>query len=210
MLILNIKYKSAVILIITFIVIFTFGCSDVSKDNKTIAYISQSKNSDYEKTFNELKIGRIFDYEYKLVNADKTSVQGWLEVYEKGKMTDDNIGGFEYIFRLSEKGEEGNLGFGAIESANGNSSIFFYSPSFTMTPYNIEYDFNKDVGIKSWANAIKEQTLSIEKGQEVILAVYRERKGNELIEYNYQNPDSIEKIIKEDNKVILFKFKIDD
>lgn len=210
MLILNIKYKSAVILIIAFILIFTFGCNDVSKDDKTRAYISQSKNSDYEKTFNELKIGRIFDYEYKLVNADKTSVQGWLEVYEKGKMTDDNIGGFKYIFRTSEKGEEGNLGFGAIESANGNSSIFFYSPSFTMTPYNIEYNFNKDQGINSWANAIKDQTLSIEKGQEVILAVYREIKGNELIEYNYQNTDSIEKIIKKDNKVILFKFKIDD
>ncbi len=210
MLILNIKYRSAVILIIVFIVIFTFGCSDVSKDDKIIAYISQSNNSDYEKTFNDLKIGRVFDYEYKLVNADKTSVQGWLEVYENGQMIDDNIAGFKYIIRSSKNGEEGNLGFGVIESVNGNSSIFFYSPSFKMTPYNIEYDFNKDIGINSWANAIKDQTLSIEKEQEVILAVYREIKGDNLIEYNYQNSDSIEKIIKEDNKVILFKFKIDD
>ena len=206
----NIKCKSTIILILVFIATFTFGCSIESKGDDTLAYISHSKNLDYEKTFDELQLGRMFDYEYKLVNADKTSVQGWLELYEKGKMIDDNIGGFSYIIQPGKKGEEGNLGFGAIKSGNSKSSIFFYSPAFTMAPRNIEYNFNKSDGIEVWHDAINDQTLSIKKGEEVILAVYREIIGNELIEYNYQNPDSIEKIIKEDKRVVLFKFKIYD
>ncbi|HKL43522.1 MAG TPA: hypothetical protein VJ962_13160 [Clostridia bacterium] len=61
-----------VIFIIPFIAVSTFGCSDASKDNKTIVYASQSKNS----------------------------------AYEKRQMTKENIGGFKYIIKSSNKGEE--------------------------------------------------------------------------------------------------------
>lgn len=206
----NTKYISRIILILVIVTTLTIGCRIESKSDDTLAYISHSKNSEYEKTFDELQLGTMFNYKYKLENANTTSVQGWLELYENGKIVDRNIDGFSYIVRPEKKGEEGNLGFGTIESIKSNSLIFFYSPAFTMAPRDIEYDLNKSDGINVWHNAINNQTLSIKEGEEVILAVYREIIDDEVIKYNYQNSDDIEKIIKEDNRVVLFKFKIDE
>ncbi|MEA1974166.1 MAG: hypothetical protein U9N10_01265 [Bacillota bacterium] len=74
----------------------------------------------------------------------------------------------------------------------------------------MDFTFNENDNIYTWQNAIIDKTFKIKKGEEIILAVYREIKGNELIHYDYQKSDSIKKIINKDSKVLLFKFKIDD
>lgn len=204
--------KIIIILALVIGLLFSISCETINiNENKTVAYISRNNESNYEKTFNELNLGKIFDYKYKLDNADKTWVRLWVEGYENGEKIDPNpLSSYNYYLNPNKNSEEGKLGFGIIDSSNKNSSIFFYSPSSTIHPIDLDFNFNENSNIYTWRNAINDETYKIKKGEEIILAVYREIKGNELVHYDYQKSDSIKKIISEDSKVLLFKFKIDD
>jgi hypothetical protein len=59
------------------------GCNNVSEVDK-IAYISSNPNSDYIKTFKDLNLGILFDFNLKLTRADKSWVTIWVEGYSNG------------------------------------------------------------------------------------------------------------------------------
>lgn len=204
-----VKYNKMMLFLLILSTVFIYGC-EILSENDTVTYITPSKNSTYEKTFKALQLGEVFDYNYKLINANETSVKGWLELYEDGALVDDTIGGFSYTLAANKSEEEGNLGFGVIKSINDNFSVFFYTPAFTMAPMEIKYDLSHSENIYVWHQPDVDGTLAINKGEEVVLAVYREVSGSEVIKYDYQDPSAIEKMINEDHKVMLFKFKIDN
>ena len=58
--------------------VISVGCNNVSNKNNKIAYISLNTESDYKKTFKELDLGIIFDFDLKLPNADKSWVEIWM------------------------------------------------------------------------------------------------------------------------------------
>src|SRR6056297_1208791 len=204
------KRKTFIILILAIGLLYSIGCEAINTNAKeTVAYISRNNDSNYEKTFKELNLGKIFDYKYKLENANKTGVSLWLEGYENGEKIDPNpLRAYNYYLNPNKNSEEGKLGFGIVNSSDKNSSIFFYSPSSAVQPMDFNFTFNENNNIYTWRNAINDKTFEVKKGEEIILAVYREIKGNELTHYDYQKSDSIKEIIDKDSKVLLFKFKI--
>lgn len=73
------------IMIVLFMVI-SVGCNNIINKNDKIAYISLNTESNYKKTFEELDLGIIFDFNLTLPNADKSWVEIWLEGYSDGKI----------------------------------------------------------------------------------------------------------------------------
>lgn len=56
------------------------GCS-----NSSIATIQVNSNSEHMETLEDLNLGVLFDFDFKLNEADKTWVNIWIEKYEDGK-----------------------------------------------------------------------------------------------------------------------------
>lgn len=125
------RKKIFIILILVIGLLFSIGCEAINTNVKeTVAYISRNNDSNYEKIFEELYLGKIFDYKYKLENADKTWVCLWVEEYENGeKIAPNPLSSYNYYLNPNENSEEGKLSFGIVNSSDANSSIFFYSPS---------------------------------------------------------------------------------
>ncbi|WP_243096906.1 hypothetical protein [Thermohalobacter berrensis] len=201
------KFCKILVLIIIISIAANVGCSNKNEDNKTIAYISSNEGSEYENTFKELNLGLLFDFNFKLSRADKSWVNLWVEGYSNGKA----IKPFPLI-QLSqglspEQFEEGKIGFGIINS-NKNPLFFLYSTGASVGPLAIDNNFFVDSGISSWDYAIRSETVGLEYGEEMVLAVYRQGKESLRTAYDYQDPESIKKIIDEDITVLLLKIKV--
>lgn len=75
--------------IILYLFLFILGgCGNETKQVKKIAYISKSENSQYAKTFTDLHLGNIYQFNLKLPEADKSWVTIWVEGYKNGEKTD--------------------------------------------------------------------------------------------------------------------------
>lgn len=200
------RYRMILILVIVMTVIV--GCNSGSSNNK-IAYISSNVNSEYEKTFKELNLGFLLDFNLKLPKADKSWVNIWVEGYSSGKpMEPFHL--TELSYGLSPKQvEEGSIGFGMINLHNEEKLLFLYSPYSSVRPHSIEDDFFIESGMSTWSYAIGNQKIGLESGQELILGVYRQGEKS-LRTYDYQNLDSINQMINEDVTVLLLKIKVEE
>lgn len=65
-------------------VIFIMMLSGCSSSNESIATIQANTDSEQVKTFKNLNIGRLFEFNFILNDADKTWVEIWVEQYENG------------------------------------------------------------------------------------------------------------------------------
>lgn len=197
---------------ISYLAIFLIclGCSEKAKSEENIAYISANKDSTYTKTFKDLNLGILYDFNFRLTEADTSWVTLWVEGYKNGEKTDP--------FRLIElsyglnpdKLVEGKLGFGIINPrSEENASFFLYSPNVYTDPQAIENILNSEgvVG-RTWSFAIGEEELDLEPEESKILGVYRET-GNSVRTYDYQDINQITQMINEDKTVLLLKIKVE-
>lgn len=204
-----------VIIIIT--MVFGFGCSSENNnnnksdnDNKKIAYISSNNGSEYENTFKELQLGILFDFNLKLPKADKSLVNIWVEGYSNGKPVEPSPL-TELSYGLSPvQLEEGPMGFGIINPNSNETQIFLYSKGITSSLYRINKNVFAEASISSWDYAIGNEPIGLEPSEEVVLAVYRQGKESLRAGYEYQDLDSINKMINEDTNVILLKIKVEE
>jgi hypothetical protein len=195
-----------VILIIT--MIFSVGCRSESSNNNKIAYISSNADSAYEKTFKELQLGILFDFDLKLPNADKSWVDIWVEGYRNGKAVEP-FPLTQLSYGLSpEQVEEGPMGFGILNPNSSEAQFFLYSKGFKTAHHNIDNSLLPKEGIRSWDYAIGDKAIGLEPGEEMVLAVYRQGDESLRAGYDYQDTDSINKMINEDTTVILLKIKV--
>jgi len=59
--------------------LFIVGCGNGTiSEVEHAAYISVNENSQYEKTFKDLNLGILYDYNLKVNNADKSWVNVWV------------------------------------------------------------------------------------------------------------------------------------
>lgn len=68
------------------------GCTN--KDS--IATISVNSDSEHTNTFKKLNLGELYDFDFKLNNADKTWVNVWIESYKDGKQEPQPIAELSY------------------------------------------------------------------------------------------------------------------
>ncbi|MFJ7508339.1 hypothetical protein ACIQW7_02480 [Peribacillus simplex] len=192
----------SLILILSLIIIS--GCTN-SKDS--IATISVNSDSEHTNTFKKLNLGELYDFDFKLNNADKTWVNVWIESYKDGKQEPQPIDKLSYGLSPN-KVEEGNLGFGIINT-NDTLLCFLYSPNATTTPQKI--DKIHSVGVFSgWDYAIGEEKVELKLGETYLLGAYRESNGNSIRTYNLQNENEVKKMISDDKVVFLLKIKIEE
>ncbi|MFJ7994791.1 hypothetical protein ACIQY5_21970 [Peribacillus frigoritolerans] len=179
------------------------GCTN-SKDS--IATISVNSDSEHTNTFKKLNLGELYDFDFKLNNADKTWVNVWIESYKDGKQEPQPIDKLSYGLSPN-KVEEGNLGFGIINT-NDTRLCFLYSPNATTTPQKIDKIHS---GVFSgWDYAIGEEKVELKLGKTYLLGAYRESNGNSIRTYNLQNENEVKKMISNDKVVFLLKIKIEE
>lgn len=195
------------IIIITMVIVA--GCTDESNNNKKIAYICANANSEYQNTFEELKLGIIFDFNLELTRADKSWVNIWVEGYSEGKAVEPfHI--TELSYGLSpEQTIKGRTGFGIINPGGEEPQIFLYSLGASQRPHGIINDFMKESSISTWEYAVGNEAIGLEPGEEKILAVYRQGEDTLRSGYDYQDQDSIDEMINKDKTVLLLKIKVD-
>ena len=106
--------------------VFNIGCNSQDSNNDKIAYISSNTDSEYEKTFNELNLGILFDFDLKLPKADKSWVDIWVEGYSNGEVIEP-FPLTHLSYGLSPKElEEGKMGFGVINPNSDQMQFFLY------------------------------------------------------------------------------------
>ncbi|MBK5445006.1 MULTISPECIES: hypothetical protein [unclassified Peribacillus] len=179
------------------------GCTN--KDS--IATISVNSDSEHTNTFKKLNLGELYDFDFKLNNADITWVNVWIESYKDGKQEPQPLAELSYG-KSPNKVEEGNLGFGIINT-NDTRLGFLYAPNVTATPQKI--DKIHSVGVFSrWDYAIGEDKVELKLGETYLLGAYRESNGNSIRTYNLQDENEVKKMISDDKIVFLLKIKIEE
>lgn len=205
--------KYFLVIIILIIIITITGCAKAGtitekNDTDVLAIISANSNSQYEKTFKDLNIGYLFDFNLKINKADTSWVDIWVEGYEDGKpMEPFKLTSLSYGLS-PKKTEEGNAGFGII---NGDElQLFIYSAGIKSKPINIIYNFIDIPGISTWDYAIGSEKVNLIDGEEKVLAVYRKGENQLRAAYNYQDHNSIKEMITDDKVVLLLKIKVEE
>ena len=210
------KYNKLIsLLIIT--ALLTWGCSakssfdgknEKSKDGiagDKIAYVSASTDSIYEKTFKDLRLGMVFDFNLRLPAADKSWVDLWVEGYQDGKPIEGSMAQISFGSSPNES-VEGHMGFGIIAPGNDKTEFFLYAPSCSQPPVLIDEEFFKRYAGSGGSYAIGNETIGLKAGEERVLAVYR--KADAFPMYDLNDPALQVQLINEKGTVFLFKIKV--
>ncbi len=197
--------KIKLIFIATLIFLLISGCS---KPNEETATISANADSEYVHTFTDLNLGILYDFDFRLPDADKRMVTIWVEGYKEGEKGPDPI--TQLIYGSSPNHfSEGHLGFGMINSSIEEPLLFLYAPSVSSTPHKIE-KLDVSGGVSTWDYAIGDEKVALSLGETKLLAVYRQSSDNVIRTFDYQDEEAIEQMIKEDSQVLLLKMKIEE
>lgn len=190
--------------IIFLFLVVSSGCTN-SSDKK--ATISVNFDSEYVSTFKELNLGILFDFDFKLPNADKSWVNLWVERYDSGKKEREPLTQLSYGNSPNEV-DEGHLGFGMINPNSEDTLVFLYGPSVSTQPSIIEKESKTEI-FSSWDYAIGDEEVELELGETKILAAYRETEENSISTVDLQDEESINRMIQQDSMVLLLKVKIE-
>lgn len=186
------------------------GCDKtINENNDKIAYISVNSESDHKKTFDELNLGIIYDFNLNLPRADKSWVEIWVEAYKDGELVEPApLAELSYGMSPVQL-QEGNVGMGIINPDSDEIQFLLYGSGGVLRSPVMEDNIFTGSGISSWDYAIGNTTVELDSGEEKLLAVYRQAE-NQLRTYDYQDSDSLDKMIKEDQTVLLLKIKVEE
>ncbi|WP_226683249.1 hypothetical protein [Sutcliffiella horikoshii] len=187
-------------------ILFISGCSQF-EDQKDPT-IALNTDSDYHQTFENLNLGYISDFDFHLPDADKRWVNIWVERYIDGVKDSEPITQLSYGNSPNNL-EEGSLGFGMINPYDEDTLVFLYAPGVSTHPSIIEKEKSTN-SMSSWENAIGEDKVALKIGEPIILAAYRQTEKDSISSIDFQNEESINRIIKEDDMVILLKIVIEE
>ncbi|WP_353893907.1 hypothetical protein PRVXH_000677 [Proteinivorax hydrogeniformans] len=195
------------ILLLAILLVFTItGCDNEVDEEEKIAYISRITDSDYAKTFQELHLGIIFDFNLKLTRANESWVDIWVQPYKEGEPLEYIPINLSYGDGLEEEKEE-QVGFGIITPNTERSQFFIYSGNGTAKTQVPEDLFTASPAITSWDYAIGDEVVGLEPGEEKVLAVYIQGEGF-LRGYDFQDPDYLQKMIDDGITVLALKIKV--
>ncbi|MFC5591415.1 hypothetical protein ACFPRA_21240 [Sporosarcina soli] len=197
--------KIKLIFIAVLIFLLISGCT---KPNKETATISANADSEYIHTFKDLNLGILFDFNFRLPDADKRMVTIWVEGYQDGEKEPDPLTQIAYG-SSPQQVTEGHLGFGIINSTTEESILFLYAPSVSTSPVKIE-SLNVPNRFSAWDYAIGDEKVALSLGETKLLAVYRQSAGNAIRTYDFQDEEAVKQMIKEDSRVLLLKMKIEE
>lgn len=179
------------------------GCSNTHGDATTI---SVNPDSEYVNTFNDLHLGLLFDFNFRLPHADDRWVKLWVERYQDGKKDPKPLTQLSYGESPNEM-EEGNIGFGIINPNQKDTSVFLYAPNIVNKPVITENKTKETM--TTWQYGISEDEVTLEVGETKILAAYH-GADHSTRTWDLQDTESVNKMIQQDSLVMLLKIKIEE
>ena len=188
-----------------FFLILCVGCSSTSKE---VATISVNSDSDYTNTFQNLNLGLLYDFNFKLNQADERWVKLWVEKYNNGKKESQPLTELYYGNNPQEV-EEGNLGFGIINTDSDDYLVFLYGPGVSMRPSYIVRESSSGI-ISSSHTFNQDDDIHLELDETKILAAYNETENSVASSVGLQDEEAVKKLIEEGNMVLLLKIRIED
>jgi len=184
------------------------SCTQKTVDDNTAGYISIDENSSYQRTFDDLDIGEVFNYNFHWLKAKESWVSIWLEGYSNGQLIEPkSLGGMKYGLS-PHKEENGKIGFGVINT-NQEPLVFFYSNGTRVHPSKIQENILTNKGISTWEYGIDEGEVAIKYNEEIILAMYRQNNNSIRSGYDYSDEEGIQAIIEGYETVLFLKIKIE-
>ena len=179
------------------------GCSH-SKEN--ISTISINSDSDYVKTFEELNLGILYDFDLVLHEPEQTELKVWVDMYENGKFIPEPITDLSYTFSSNEV-KVGNLGVWIIENES-KPLMFIYVPNANTIPQEIE-PINIPGRLHAWDYAIGNKPIELALDETYLLGVYRQTDRDSIRSgYQLQNEEDVMNMIKEHSLVFLLKMQL--
>lgn len=192
------------------ILLLLAGCSmSASVDDEHLAYLSHEQEDEHEKMYHEMEIGILLNYHLRLPKADETWVNVWVEGYEDGKpMSPPRLTELSYGFAMDEI-QEGNMGFGIIQPAEGEELFSLYAPGMTNAPkkvLNNPIDREMPYG---WGYTMDEE-ITLDSGDTKVIGVYYQSgKKGEIRSVDVKSEEGIERMITDENVVLLLKIKVE-
>ena len=196
--------KFFVFFMISFIISACSGCSFKSE---MVPTITKNPNSKYEQTFNDLDLGVLFDFNINIPKADKRKVTLWVERYNKGDKKSQPLKQLSFNYN-KERIIKGHLGFVMLNSNSNDPLVFLYGPGVKTIISQIDEISDVD-SLISWDYAIGKEKVKLKLGDTKILAGYRVSNNNSIRTVDFQDEESVKRIIKKDETVILLKIKIE-
>jgi len=186
-------------------VLFLIVISGCTK-SESMSNISVKEDSKYVETFKELNLGVLQDYNFKLMNADKTWVNIWVEKYVDGKREAEPLAELSYGIS-PKKVAKGSIVFGMMNPDSEEPIVILNGPSVSVTPHKIE-KLLSSVGASGWETVIGEEEVKLELGETYILGAYRVNEEPAIRTYDLQKEEELQKMINDDDVVLLLKLKI--
>ena len=193
--------------ILVFTLIVNSGCTRSTKLNDTMATISPNQDSKYVKTFEDLHLGILYNFDFRLPEADQRWVTIWVDSYKDGKKEPHPLATLSYG-RSPNQLEEGELGFGIINPNSNDTLLFIYAPGITASPQKIESNNLPNV-TSGWQYAIGDEKTELNLGETKILAAYRQSFKDSMKTYGFLDEETVKQMVKEDDRVLLLKIKIE-
>ncbi|WP_042473203.1 hypothetical protein [Bacillus ndiopicus] len=196
------KKNIILVVIMAGLLLLSVGCSSEAGG----ITIEPKTDSDYTRTFSELNLGQLWDFDFYLPEANHRSVHLWVEKYSDGKKDEQFEASLTYGNSPTDE-EKGRLGLGLI---NGEmASLFLYGPGVKSQP-QIAASFKLNEGLSAWHYAFdKKQTLEL--GTPYVLAAFRQTMDNTLRSgYDLTNEEEIQQMLEDDTNVLLLKIKIEE
>ncbi|QHE51490.1 hypothetical protein GS400_05335 [Pontibacillus sp. HMF3514] len=188
-----------------FLLILVTSCSNGSDSKITI---KPTPNSDYVTTFEDLNLGHLFDFEFRLPEADQRWVKVWVERYKDGEKVPGRVTELSYG-KSPQNLDKGHLGFGVISPDRKDNLFFLYAPGVKESPKKSQLTVNFE-GMQGWRYAIREEEeTELKLGETKLLAVYRSSINNSMRNYDFQDEEQLDRMLKEDSENLLLKIKVE-
>lgn len=203
--------RHVILLIVTVLMLSLIGCNKQEIKDDKVAYIKANLNSEYEKVYKDLGLGILYDFDYKLPYADQSWVNIWVEGYLDGKkMEPFHLTELSYGLN-PEPMVEGRMGFGLINPTSEDGSLFLYSGQVKAPPkrLNNQMQLHNNTMASSWDYAIGDEQIGLNSGETRLLGVYRKTNKKTISSYDYQDSQSVEKMIQDESVVLLLKIKVE-
>ncbi|MFG6115803.1 hypothetical protein ACGTN9_11470 [Halobacillus sp. MO56] len=186
------------------LLVLAAGCAKAESDEVTI---QKNPESDYQKTFQDLALGELNEYEIQFPKDADLEGEIFVEVYENGVMQENTS---SLSLDWEEKEQEGTFGVGYVTSPMEEPSMLLFSQSGTLRTQQLEETKWKELSIRGWQDAVNGDELTLKHGKEYILGAYKGTTGNETRMYDLTAEEELEEMLNEHELVLLFKIRIDE
>lgn len=181
-----------------------------------IAEVKKEEDVAYTRTFEELRLGHLFNFDLTLPHADRSWVTLWVEGYRRGQPL---LTGQQPLAELSfgafpGEREQGPMGFAMIDAKEGEtkrSCLFLYAPSVRTGNITVELLEGQANTVTATMReyTIGDEPVRLQSGETRLLAIYRLIDSHLIPTMDNTNEEEIRQALDTDAAILLLKIKVE-